>query len=160
MNFQAEKKGNDEYVFKVLDSENIVGNAVVTKMHDHKGKFWHLDDLQIRKESRRQGYGTALVNHIITYLLKIDKLRIRVHPAVGQQAMESLCEEIQNLSEQELDQRDKQLEQEMQKPDFWETQKCNQEVFDSEDLKNWYRERGFNNDDPDGKHLWYAKSAT
>jgi GNAT superfamily N-acetyltransferase len=155
MNFQEKQTANDEHEFKILESKCIIGTALVKKIHDREGYFWHLDDLQIRKESRHKGYGKALANHLITYLLAIEKLRIRVHPAIGQQVMESLNEAMQNLSEEELDERDRQLEQEMQDPDFWEKQELKQEVFNSENLKEWYRKIGFNTDDPDGKHLWY-----
>ncbi|MCY7273151.1 MAG: GNAT family N-acetyltransferase, partial [Phormidesmis sp. CAN_BIN44] len=154
MNFQEEHSINNEYVFKVLDSEKIVGTALVKKMHDQEGEFWHLDDLKIQKENRRQGYGRALVKHLIKYLWEINKLRIRVHPAVGEQAMESILEARQNLSEGELDEMDRQLEQKRQKPNFWESQKLKQQVFNSKDLKKWYRKQGFTIDDPDGKHLW------
>ncbi|MDS3861935.1 GNAT family N-acetyltransferase [Thermosynechococcaceae cyanobacterium BACA0444] len=155
MEFDSTVIDQRNYRFMVLESGDIVGTAVVKKMCDKNGDFWHLDDLQIRKNCRKKGYGTALIYHLVTYLLKVNQLPIRVHPAIGQQASEALVERIENLSEQELDEMDRQLEQEMQNPNFWKNQETKQMVFDSEELKKWYRKRGFNIDDPDGKHLWF-----
>jgi GNAT superfamily N-acetyltransferase len=95
--------------------------------------------LQIGIESRGKGYGTELVKYLVTYLLKINQLRVRVHPVIGQQVFEALAEAWQN-------------------PNLLQEKKFEQKVFDSEDLKKWYRKRGFTIDDPDGQHLWYAKS--
>jgi hypothetical protein len=156
MDFQVNCINNSEYEFKLLESKNIVGSAFVKKMQDRKGEFWHLDDLEVQKPNRQKGHGGSLVKYLINYLWKIDKLRIRVHPAIGEQATEQSCEEIQNLSqeysEDELDEIDRKLVEEMKKPDFWTNQKFSQKLFNSEELKAWYRKQGFTNED--GQYLW------
>jgi hypothetical protein len=80
---------------------------------------------------------------------------MRVHPAGGQQVMEDLFDSVSNLSDEEDKEQRMQIMQEMKDPSFWESQQLNQTTFNSDELKEWYRKRGFDIDDPDGKHLWH-----
>ena len=72
--------------------------------------------------------------------------------------MENLAERYKHnnaqYTEEELDALDRETEQATQQPGFWKNLAEKSENRDSEKLKNWYRERGFKHDDPDGKHLW------
>lgn len=149
----------EEYKFEVLDSASkVTGTAHVKSIQDGQGKFWHLEDLLVAKESRSQGYGTKLLIHLRQYLWSIHRLRIRVHPAFGQQAMEEIAEGFmqQQYTEEELDTMDRDLVQAMQQPDYWEKQAetIQNTQFDSKRLIEWYRKRDFTVDDPDGRHLW------
>lgn len=147
-----------EYKFEVLDpAKKVVGAAYIESKQDKQGKFWHLEDLLIAEENRNQGYGSALLEHLRQYLWDINRLRIRVHPAIGQQAMEDLAERgklMQQFSEEELDAMDRKFEEAMQKPDFWSKQAESNKKYSSEDLIEWYKKRGFTIDDPDQKHFW------
>ncbi len=147
----------EDYKFEILNSGQVIGTVHVKSMQGKQGKFWHLDDLLIDKNYRSQGYGTKLLNHLRDYLWKIDRLKIRVHPGDGR-LLEDLPEKWKHHNEQytdeELDAMDKETEQAMLQPDFWDKLAEKSENRDSEKLKNWYRERGFKHDDPDGKHLW------
>lgn len=152
---------NGGYIFKILDSHrNLIGTAHVESKHDNQGKFWDLEDLFIfEKENRYQGYGTTLLDYLKDYLWGVDKLRIRVHPAIGHQAMETLVTESINnqkkYTEEELDEMDRKLEAEMQQPGFWEKSEEMSRVFHSDDLKKWYKNRGFSVTYPsDEKHFW------
>ncbi|MBE9250044.1 GNAT family N-acetyltransferase [Dolichospermum sp. LEGE 00240] len=151
-------ESDKEYKFEVLSSGQGIATAHVKCMRDRQGKFWHLDNLFVHNQNRNQGYGTRLVNHLRDYLWSIDRLRIRVHPAIGLQVMEELAEKSKHNTEtytkEELDDMSKSLYLEMQQPDFWEKQAERNEVRDSKKLIEWYRKRGFIHDDPNGKHLW------
>lgn len=127
MKFQVHLS-NADYKFEVLDSDKkIIGNAHVESKNDKKEKFWHLEDLFIEKKSRYQGYGTELLNYLCNYLWDVEKLRIRVHPAIGQQGMEEIVEEWrrtnQQFTEEELDDIDRKRMEEIQQRDFWKEQK-------------------------------------
>lgn len=137
------------YRFEILDSdshERVVGVAYVESRYDAEGKFWHLEDLFIDENNRNKGYGTILLGFLRDYLWNIDRLRIRVHPAVGQQAMEILGKQMQfnqqQYTEAELDKLDKSLEKMLQKPDFWESQEKILNLS-SDELRKWYKKRGF-----------------
>jgi GNAT superfamily N-acetyltransferase len=147
-----------EYKFEVLDpAKKVVGAAYIESKQDKQGKFWHLEDLLIAEENRNQGYGSALLEHLRQYLWDINRLRIRVHPAIGQQAMEELAETGELMlqsSEEELDAIDRKLEEAMQQPDFWSKQAEIKKEYSSKDLIEWYKKRGFTIDDPDKKHVW------
>ncbi len=150
---------NGNYKFEVLDSDGkIVGNAHIEPKHDRKGKFWHLEDLQINSETRCQGYGTALLKYLCDYLWSVDRLRIRVHPARGLEIPEDQADDyqrkLQQYSEAELDAIDREQEEEIQKSDFWKKQQQTAKTDSSEDLIKWYQKRGFTISDPDSKHLW------
>ncbi|MBD2569428.1 GNAT family N-acetyltransferase [Anabaena lutea] len=149
---------DEEYKFEILNSGEVIATAHVKCMQDKQEKFWHLSNLFVDKNSRSHGYGTKLVNHLRQYLWNIDRLRIRVHPAIGQQAMEELAEISKHYNEtyteEELDAMDKELYLAMQQPDFWEKQAEISKTKDSKQLVEWYRKREFTHDDPDGKHLW------
>ncbi|MBD2294284.1 GNAT family N-acetyltransferase [Anabaena sphaerica FACHB-251] len=151
-------ESDEEYKFEVLHSGQVIGIAHVKCMQDQQGKFWHLDNLFVQIKHRNHGYGTKLLNHLRHYLWSMDRLRIRVHPAIGQQAMEALVEKLQHnkeiYTEEELDAMDKELYLAMQQPDFWQKQAEISETQDSKELVEWYRKREFTHDDPDGKHLW------
>lgn len=145
------------YRFEILDShERSVGVAHIESRDDAEGKFWHLEDLLIDENNRNRGYGTILLSYLRDYLWNIDRLRIRVHPAVGQQAMETLGKQMQfnqqQYTEAELDELDKSLEEMLQKPDFWESQ---EKILDisSDELREWYKKRGFSVTF-DEKYLW------
>lgn len=156
MNFSNYPTPNGGYKYEVQDSSGqIVGTAhVQSKGNAHR--FWDLEDLLIDKEYRRQGYGTGLLNHVRDHLWNIDRLPIRVHPAVGQEALEEVAKNCQHnqLTEEERDAEDRKLEEAMKKPDFWEDQNKKSKKYNSEDLKDWDRKLEFTCDDPDGKHLW------
>lgn len=151
---------DEEYKFEILDYGEVIGTAHVKTQQDRQGEFWHLDDLFVTEKRRNQPqhYGTKLLDHLRQYLWSVHKLRIRVHPAIGQQAMEELVERLKQnqhkYTEEELDAMDEELNQAMQQPDFWEKQQEAGWQFDSKKLIEWYRKRGFTHDDPDGKHLW------
>jgi hypothetical protein len=93
-------------------------------------------------------------------LWSIDRLRIRVHPAIGQQGMEELYERLKHdeetYSEKELNAMGEASDLAMQQPDFWEKRAeiIEKRDRDSKELIEWYRKRKFIHDDPDGKHLW------
>ncbi|WP_413175913.1 hypothetical protein [Anabaena azotica] len=88
-------------------------------------------------------------------------LRIRVHPAIGQQGMEELYERLKHdeetYSEEERNAMGEASDLAMQQPDFWEKQAeiIEKRDRDSKELIEWYRKRKFIHDDPDGKHLWF-----
>jgi GNAT superfamily N-acetyltransferase len=156
-------ESDKEYKFEVLNSGQVIATALVKCMQDQQGKFWHLDDLLVvQKENRNQDYGTKLLNHLRHYLWNIDKLKIRVHPAIGNQGTEELAERLSERSkhneetytEEELDAIDEALDLAMQQPDFWQKRAEINENKDSKKLFEWYRKREFTHDDPDGKHLW------
>lgn len=140
---------HDSYVFEILDShEKQVGTAHVDLKHDIKGEFWHLEDFIIIDESNRdQGYGTTLLNYLRKYLWSIDRLRIRVHPAIGQQAGENLAKNTQchqqQYTEAELNEMDIKLIEEIKQFGFKNIQEDTSNSLDSEKLKKWYKNRGF-----------------
>jgi len=146
-----------EYKFEVLDSGQLIGTACAKSKQDQEGKFWHLDDLWVQEDSRSQGYGTKLLNHVCEYFWSLDRLRIRVHPGnpvFRQTGIEELFKIKNHSTEEELDAMDREMKQAMLQPDFWEKQKQAVKKFDSTPLVEWYRKRGFAVDDLDGKHLW------
>ena len=155
---------NGNYRFEILDShDTVVGTAHVESRHDTEGDFWHLEDFLINKDCRSQGYGTALINYLRDYLWNINKLRIRVHPAIGQQVSENLAKDLQSnqqqYTEEELDEMDRKLQERIQQPDFWEEQKKTRKVYNSNDLKKWYVKRGFTVNYPfDERHFWCLPS--
>ncbi|MDJ0734248.1 MAG: GNAT family N-acetyltransferase [Nostocaceae cyanobacterium] len=155
-NYPPSQPGKD-YKFEILNSGQIIATAYVKSMQNQQGKFWHLDDLFVQKNNRSQGYGTQLLDHLRKYLWKIDRLKIRVHPA-NEEQVEEFSEIYKHNNEQytdeELDAIDRETEQAIQQPGFWNQLAEKSENRDSERLKNWYRKRGFTHDDPDGKHLW------
>jgi GNAT superfamily N-acetyltransferase len=151
-------ESDKEYKFEVLSSGQVIATAYV---NDYQGKFWHLDGLLVhQKKDRYQGYGSKLLNHLRDYLWSIDRLRIRVHPAIGQQGMEELYEILKHdeetYSEKELNAMGEASDLAMQQPDFWEKRAeiIEKRDRDSKELIEWYRKRKFIHDDPDGKHLW------
>jgi GNAT superfamily N-acetyltransferase len=160
VDFEETHITNDRFEFKIFESERIVGRALVKRMHDMTKDYWHLDDLQIDKESRGKGYGTALVRHLMNHLSEISELPMRVHPAGVQQVMEDLFEARPDLCDEEHEEQLRQAKQDMQDPSYWETQQRNQVTFNSDGLKGWYRKRGFNVDDSDGRHLWHLPESS
>lgn len=157
-NYQL-SNSNNEYRFEILGiDKNVIGTAHVKFKNSSQGNFWHLDDLYIFNNYRFQGYGTKLLNHLREYVWNINRLKLRVHPAIGQQAMEEIAakklSEQSESSEEELDAMDEKLEREMMQPDFWKKQKETSSKDDSTSLVKWYMDRGFSVRDPDEKHLW------
>jgi len=156
----SDREGKIVYNFTILDksrSSDFLGISKVTKSNNQT--FWDLEEITIKKEFRRQGYGSKLLNYTRDSMWEIEKLRIRVHPAIGQQAIENLAEQYQeNLkkyTEEELDALDAKLIQEMREdPKFWNKQSDKFQNYNSDELAKWYCRRGFKPDNLDKKHLW------
>lgn len=148
----------NEYRFEIIGTDNnVIGTAHVKFKNGSQESFWHLHNLYINHNYRFQGYGTKLLNHLREYVWNINRLKLRVHSAIGQQAMEKIAKKLSErseFSEEELDAMDEKLEREMMQPDFWEKQKEISLEYDSTSLVKWYMDRGFSVRDPDEKHLW------
>jgi GNAT superfamily N-acetyltransferase len=129
--FHHAPPADEGYSFEVLDCHgDAIGNAVIKLMESNQESFWHVRELFIQKDRRGKGYGSALVEHFCQYVWNIHRNPIRVHPAIGMQALESqLCDDNLDTPSQEIH-------------------------YDSQELAEWYKKRGFSVEDQDGRHLW------
>lgn len=150
---------NGTYRFSILNtSQEEITFALVELKNLTEESFWDLTELYTIQQEREKGYATKLLTYLKEYLWNIYRFPIRVHPANGIQFMENLSEKYelhkQKFSDEELDAQDEALNQAIQQPGFWEEQEKNSVKQDSSKLSQWYKNREFNRDDLDQRHLW------
>lgn len=150
---------NGNYNFKIVsEDQKEIGNSLVESRQDRQGRFWHLENLYISPEYRSKGYGTTLLNYIREYVWNVDRLRIRVHPAIGQQASENWAENLQKINSKDNQELGEYLDS-LSDEEWLEwvqnnSSKIGWMEFNSDNLIRWYQNRGFTIKDPDEKHLW------
>jgi predicted acetyltransferase len=66
--------------FLMIQNEEVIGHVTLTLYHSFydKGNIMWLDDLAVRKDKRRQGYGTKIMEFCLDYAARHDVVEVFV----------------------------------------------------------------------------------
>ena len=94
--YQKAQESNNVEQFLLIINDEVIGHVTLTLYHSFydKGKIMWIDDLTVKRDKRRQGYGTKIMEFCLNYADQHNVVEVFIGADIDNLAAQKLFEKF------------------------------------------------------------------